>query len=59
MENDKNKPTKPITSKKEVEQSNDPKIDQDVPGFPHSPASEEELKKKDPTPKAHKKQDEE
>lgn len=45
----------PIKTKKDVEQSNDPKIDQDVPGFPHNPSSEEDLKKKNPPSKVHKK----
>ena len=53
MNNDNNKPTDPISSKNEVKESNDPKIDQDVPGFPDKPSSEEELNKKDPAPKAH------
>lgn len=53
MNNNTNKPTDPIDSKNKVEQSNDPKIDQDVPGYPHKPSTKEELKEKDPTPKAH------
>lgn len=36
-----NDPSKPMDSKKEVEQSNDPKIDQDFPGYPHYPAKED------------------
>ena len=36
-----NDPSKPMTSKKEVEQANDPKIDQDFPGYPHYPAKED------------------
>ncbi len=48
-----NKPTDPIKVDKEVQQSKDPKIDQDVPGFPHKPSSEEELNEKDPHPKAY------
>lgn len=42
----KHKTTDPIDKKSEVEASNDPRIDQDVPGFPHHPSSEEDLKKK-------------
>lgn len=41
MENANNKPTNPITEEKEVEQSNDERIDQDFEGFPHAPANEE------------------
>lgn len=51
----KKAPTNPIKNKKDVEKSNDPKIDQDMPGFPHSPSSDEDLKKKNPISKAHKK----
>lgn len=36
-----NNPSKPIDSKKEVENSNDEKIDQDFPGYPHYPARED------------------
>jgi|GEM_PF-2650710 len=42
----KHKKTNPIDKKKEVEESKDPKITQDVPGFPHHPSSEEDLKRK-------------
>ncbi|MBO9592986.1 MAG: hypothetical protein J7599_08755 [Niabella sp.] len=42
----KQKTTNPIDKKAEVETSNDPRIDQDMPGFPHHPSSEEDLKKK-------------
>lgn len=42
----KHKTTNPIDKKKEVEESNDPKITQDLPGFPHHPSSEEDLKRK-------------
>ena len=33
-----NDPSKAMDSKREVEQSNDPKTDQDFPGYPHYPA---------------------
>src|SRR3569833_4501582 len=36
-----NDPSKAMDSKREVEQSNDPKIDQDFPGYPHYPAKED------------------
>ena len=36
-----NDPSKPMDSKKEVERSNDPKTDQDFPGYPHYPARED------------------
>ena len=39
----KKKPTtkkQPMTKKEDVESSNDPKIDQDFPGFPHGNARE-------------------
>lgn len=36
-----NDPSKPMDSKKEVEQSNDAKTDQDFPGYPHYPARED------------------
>jgi hypothetical protein len=36
-----NNPSKAMDSKREVEQSNDPKIDQDFPGYPHYPARED------------------
>ena len=38
--------TRPIKRKEQVQQSNDPHIDQDFPGFPHAPATEEVVKKK-------------
>lgn len=49
MERDQNKnsgipennSSKAMDSKQEVEQSNDPKIDQDFPGYPHYPARED------------------
>ncbi len=53
MNTDTNKPNDPIKVENEVQQSKDPKIDQDVPGFPHKPSSDEELKEKDPHPKAY------
>ena len=34
------KPTQPIKKKEEVQQSNDEHIDQDYPGYPHHPATE-------------------
>lgn len=36
-----NDPSKAMDSKKEVERSNDEKIDQDFPGYPHYPAKED------------------
>lgn len=36
-----NNPSKPMDSKKEVADSNDPKIGQDFPGYPHYPAKED------------------
>lgn len=46
MDNNKSKipqndPSKPMDSKREVDQSNDNKIDQDFPGYPHYPAKED------------------
>lgn len=35
------KPTEVINQPEEVQQSNDEKIDQDFPGFPHAPATKE------------------
>jgi hypothetical protein len=35
------KHTKPIRKKEEVQQSNDERIDQDFPGFPHPPSKKE------------------
>ncbi|MGC4235834.1 MAG: hypothetical protein QM594_22880 [Niabella sp.] len=52
MSKSNKKPTDPINTKKEVKESNDPRIDQDVPGFPGPPSSEEDLKKKKPVPEA-------
>ena len=37
------KATRPIRKKKEVGQSNDERIDQDFPGFPHAPAKKETI----------------
>lgn len=37
------KATRPIREKKEVRQSNDERIDQDFPGFPHAPAGRETI----------------
>lgn len=36
-----NNPSKAMDSKREVEQANDPKIDQDFPGYPHYPSKED------------------
>ncbi|HVG13706.1 MAG TPA: hypothetical protein VM935_02060, partial [Chitinophagaceae bacterium] len=36
-----NSPSKAMDSKKDVENSNDNKIDQDFPGYPHYPARED------------------
>ncbi len=36
-----NKPDKAIDTPKEVEESQDQKIDQDFPGYPHYPAKED------------------
>ncbi|MCH5717446.1 hypothetical protein [Niabella hibiscisoli] len=49
------KSTDPIDSPAEVKESKDPKIDQDVPGYPSHPSSKEDIKEKDPAGKAHKK----
>lgn len=38
------KNNKPITDQKEVQKSNDAKIDQDFPGYPNLPAKEEIIK---------------
>jgi hypothetical protein len=37
------KATKPIRKKEDVQQSNDERIDQDFPGFPHAPAKKETI----------------
>lgn len=39
--NEENNASKAMDSKKEVERSNDPKTDQDFPGYPHYPARED------------------
>jgi hypothetical protein len=36
-----NNPSKPMDSKQDVENANDPKIEQDFPGYPHYPAKED------------------
>ena len=41
MKKNKSATTDPINKKHEVEESNDPHIDQDFEGFPHAPAKEE------------------
>lgn len=38
--------TQPIKKKEQVQQSKDERIDQDFPGFPHPPATEEVIKRK-------------
>ena len=43
--------TKPIKTKEQVKESNDEKIDQDFPGFPAAPATEETIKKNKSTTK--------
>ncbi len=40
-QNPENNPSKAMDSKKEVEQSKDPRTDQDFPGYPHYPARED------------------
>jgi hypothetical protein len=42
-------PSKAMDSKREVEQSNDQKIDQDFPGYPHYPAKEDIMDKRTDT----------
>lgn len=42
--------TEPIKTKEQVQQSKDEKIDQDFPGFPHHPSTEETIKKKKTSP---------
>ncbi|HEY4209673.1 MAG TPA: hypothetical protein VGM31_22765 [Puia sp.] len=37
------KKTKPIRNKGEVQESNDERIDQDFPGFPHPPSKKESI----------------
>jgi len=50
MSKSNKKQTDPIDTKKKVKESNDPHIDQDVPGFPGPPSSEKDLKKKKAAP---------
>lgn len=38
--------TQPIKRKEQVQQSKDKRIDQDFPGFPYLPATEEVIKKR-------------
>lgn len=40
-------PSKAMDSKKDVEQSNDPKTDEDFPGYPHHPSKEKIIKQED------------
>lgn len=42
--------TDPIKNKEQVQQSKDEKIDQDFPGFPHHPSTEETVKTKKTSP---------
>ena len=42
--------TQPIKNKEQVQQSKDEHIDQDFPGFPHAPATEDVIKKKKDLP---------
>ena len=42
--------TTPIKAKEQVQQSNDEKIDQDFPGFPHGQATENIIKTKKDLP---------
>lgn len=44
--NPENNPSKAMDSKKEVERSKDPKTDQDFPGYPHYPAREDIMDKR-------------
>jgi len=41
-----NNPSKAMDSKRDVENSNDPKTDQDFPGYPHYPAKEDIMDKR-------------
>lgn len=43
--------TKPIKNKEEVQKSNDQRIDEDFPGFPHPPSTEGVIRKKKTIPK--------
>ncbi len=47
---DKKGNTQPIKTKEEVQESKDEKIDQDFPGFPHPPSTEEVVKHKKTSP---------
>jgi hypothetical protein len=40
----KQKPTNPIDTKEEVQQTKDERIDQDFPGYPHPPSQENTIK---------------
>lgn len=44
-----NDPSKPMNSKREVDKSNDEKIDQDFPGYPHYPGKEDIMDKRTDT----------
>lgn len=44
------KDTQPIKNKEQVPQSKDEHIDQDFPGFPHAPATEDTIKTKKDLP---------
>jgi len=46
----KEKDTQPIKNKEQVQQSKDERIDQDFPGFPHAPATEDTIKTKKDLP---------
>jgi len=46
QKNPQQNPSKAMDSKKEVEQSPDPKTDQDFPGYPHYPAKEDIMDKR-------------
>ena len=46
-----NDPSKAMDSKREVEQSNDEKIGQDFPGYPHYPAKEDIMDQRTDTPR--------
>jgi hypothetical protein len=43
QQNKHNKATNPINTKEEVANSNDEKIDEDMPGFPGSPSQEKNI----------------
>ncbi len=46
-------PSKAMDSRKEVERSNDAKIDQDLPGYPHHPAKETAMTKRTESHRPH------